>query len=90
MKPYSTDLRTKIVETKYKTNPSAQQLAHRFQVSYSFVYRLLKRYQTKQSVQPSPHGGGKPPLLNNYQLEILSQLVAEDNDATLQQLCDRT
>jgi transposase len=89
MKPYSTDLRSKILKTRDKTNESIQQLAARFQVSYSFVNRLLKRYNTTQSIDPSPHGGGKPPSVNAQQLNLVSQLVEEDNDATLQQLCDR-
>ncbi|MGL4620714.1 IS630 family transposase [Chroococcidiopsis sp.] len=86
MKPYSTDLRRKIIEVKHKTNESTSQLAARFGVSYSFVSRLLKRYEAYSSVEPNPHGGGKPPLLNSQQIDILSQLVEEDNDATLQQL----
>lgn len=61
MKPYSTDLRQKLIEVKEKTNKSIQQLAERFGVSYSFVKRLLLRYQASQSVNPLPHGGGKPP-----------------------------
>jgi transposase len=89
MKPYSIDIRSKIVETKHKTNQSTQQLANRFQVSYSFVHRLLKRYQQAQSVEPSSHGGGKPPLVHPQQLNLVSQLVEEDNDATLDQLCSR-
>ena len=89
MKPYSTDLRQKILETKEKTNESIQQLADRFQVSYSFVNRLFKRYEATKSVEPLPHGGGKPPLINSQQLEIINQLVEADNDATLQQLCTR-
>jgi transposase len=89
MKPYSKDFRTKIIETKQKTNESIQQIANRFQVSYSFVYRLLKRYEAYSSVEPTPHGGGKPPKINSQQIEILSQLVEEDNDATLQQLSVR-
>jgi transposase len=89
MKPYSQDFRTKIIETKQKTNESIQQIANRFQVSYSFVNRLLKRYEAVASVEPKPHGGGKPPLLNSQQIKILSQLVEEDNDATLQQLSVR-
>ena len=89
MKPYSKDFRTKIIETKQKTNESIQQIANRFQVSYSFVYRLLKRYEAVASVEPTPHGGGKPALLNSQQIKILSQLVEEDNDATLQQLSVR-
>jgi len=89
MKPYSTDLRLKIIEAKHKTNESIGQLAERFGVSYSFVSRLLKRYEATASVEPNPHGGGKPPLLNSRQIEILNQLVEEDNDATLQQLSVR-
>ncbi|VEP16401.1 transposase [Hyella patelloides LEGE 07179] len=89
MKPYSTDFRTKIVETKYKTNESIEQIANRFQVSYSFVQKLFKRYEATGSVEPSPHGGAKPRKLNPQQVEIVLQLVEEDNDATLQQLCDR-
>ncbi|OWY64209.1 hypothetical protein B7486_48495 [cyanobacterium TDX16] len=86
MKPYSQDFRTKIIETKQKTNESIQQIAERFQVSYSFVRRLLKRYEAYSSVKSKSYGGGKPPLLNSQQIEILSQLVEKDNDATLQQL----
>lgn len=89
MKPYSTDLRTKIIETKNETNESTQQLADRFQVSYSFVNRLLRRYEVIKSVEPLPHGGGKPPLIDAEQLNIVEELVEEDNDATLQELSDR-
>lgn len=89
MKPYSTDFRTKIVETKQKTNESIQQIANRFQVSYSFVNRLLKRYEATASMEPKPHGGGKQPKLNSQQIDIVTQLVEEDNDATLQQLSER-
>lgn len=87
MKPYSKDFRNKIIETRRKTNESIQQLAERFQVSYSFVNRLLKRYQATENVEPLPHGGGKPSLIKAQQMEIISQLVEADNDATLEQLC---
>ena len=70
MKPYSKDFLTKIIETKWKTNESIQQIAERFGVSYSFVYRLIKRYEAVASVEPKPHAGGKLPLLNPQQIEI--------------------
>ncbi len=89
MKPYSTDIRTKIIETKNQTNSSTQQLADRFQVSYSFVNRLLRRYEVTKSIEPLPHGGGKPPLIDAEQLNIVKELVEKDNDATLQELSDR-
>ena len=89
MKPYSRDFRTKIVETRQKTNQSIRQIATRFQVSYSFVSRLFKRYEATASLVPKSHGGGKQPKLNSQQIDLLSQLVEEDNDATLQQLSAR-
>ncbi len=36
-----------------------------------------------------PHGGGKQPLIDAEQLNIVKKLVEEDNDATLQELSDR-
>lgn len=53
------------------------------------VHRLLKRYEATKSVEPSPHGGGKPLLVKPQQLEIVRQLAEADNDATLEQLCAR-
>ena len=89
MKPYSRDIRTKIIETRNNTNESTRQLAERFQVSYSFVNRLLRRYKATNSIDPLPHGGGKTPLIDSEQLNIVNKLVDEDNDATLQELSDR-
>jgi transposase len=89
MKPYSIDLRTKIIEARNKLDESTRQLAERFQVSYSFVNRLIRRYDAKNSIEPLPHGGGKPPLIDSQQLNFVKKLVEEDNDATLQELSER-
>ncbi len=61
MKLYLADFRAKVVETKQKANESVQQIANRFQVSYSFVSRLLKCYEATASVEPKPYGRGKLP-----------------------------
>ena len=52
MKPYSKDFPQKILETKQKTGESIQETAQRFQVSYSFVQKLLKRYEEERTVEP--------------------------------------
>jgi transposase len=89
MKPYSTDFREKILETKQKTGESIQETAERFRVSYSFVQKLLKRYEEERTVEPKLHGGGAQAKLKQEHLSELEKLVFEDNDATLQQLCNR-
>ena len=89
MKAYSNDFRTKIVDTNWKALESIQQTADRFSVSYSFVWKLLNRYGEMGSVEPKPHGGGAKAKLNTQQLAVVAELVEEDNDAILVELCDR-
>lgn len=87
MKAYSIDLRQKIVEAYNNQEGSQRQLAKRFRVSLSFVQSLLQRYRQVGTVEPKAHGGGNPAKLSPEQLEVVEQLVAEDNDATLKELC---
>ncbi len=87
MKAYSFDLRQKIIDAYKNKEGSYRQLAKRFRVSLSFVQTLLGRYQDTGKCDALPHAGGKQPLLNQKQLETLTQLVAENNDATLAELC---
>ena len=87
MKAYSIDLRQKIVEAYNNQEGSQRQLAKRFRVSLSFVHSLLQRYHQVGTVEPKAHGGGNPPKLSPEQIKIVEQLVAEDNDATLKELC---
>ena len=63
MKPYSNDLRKKIIEAYQKKEGSLRKLAKRFSVSFSFVWRLVKRFRKSGSVVPKPHGGGLKPAL---------------------------
>ena len=86
MKAYSNDLRQKIVETNKRERESIQQTAKRFDVSYSFAWKLIKGYQQTGLVNPKPHGGGAKPKLNSSQLGVVTQLNEQKNDATLEEL----
>ena len=86
MKAYSNDLRQKIVETNKRERESIQQTAKRFDVSYSFVWKLIKGYDQTGLVTPKPHGGGAKPKLNSSQLGVLAHLFEQKNDATLEEL----
>jgi transposase len=54
MKPLPLELREKVVKAYTPGNTSIRQLATRFEVSKSFVERLLKRYQLTGDIQPQP------------------------------------
>ena len=89
MKPYSLDLRKRIIETKLETNEPDRQIAERFKVSRSWVNKVVRQYKQTGNYDILPHGGGSQPLLNQEQINIVIELVKEDNDLTLQQLSNR-
>jgi len=89
MRPYSNDLRERIVLAVDRGEYSLRQLAQLFCVSLSFVVRLLQRRRRTGSVQPKPHAGGPSPRLDADAVERLRALVREQPDATLAELRDR-
>ncbi len=87
MKAYSLDLRQKIVDVYQNESISQRQLAIRFSVTKSFVIKLLKKYRETGSIKPLAHGGGAKLKISPEQLEILAELIEDNNDATLEELC---
>jgi transposase len=89
MRPYSEDLRQRVVDTVQRGEDPVRQIARRFLVSVSFVNRLLKRYRTTSSLAPKSHGGGHPPALGPEDLERLGELIRQQPDATLEECRQR-
>ena len=54
MKPYSLDLRQKVVETYEAGGISQRQLAKTFRVTASFVQDLLKQKRESGTIAPKP------------------------------------
>jgi transposase len=89
MSAYSQDLRQRVVDTVERGEGSLRQIASRFLVSPSFVTRLLRHRRKTGSVEPKPHGGGRPPALGPADLQRLRELNREQPDATLEELRQR-
>jgi transposase len=89
MRPYSADLRERIVAAVDRHEHSLRQLARLFGVSLSFLVRLLQRRRRTGSVQPRPHGGGAGRRLDEPTIGRLLELVRQQPDATLAELRDR-
>jgi len=88
MKPYSLDLRGKIIDAFFNKEGSIRGLARRFKVSFRFVWGLIDRYRETGSMAPKPHGGGYPPTIKEENYEILRKIEEQNSDATLEELCD--
>lgn len=88
MKPYSNDLRSKILQAYRNGEGSLRDIAQRFSVSLNCVWLLWQRYRATGSIHPKPHGGGQPSVMTEERLSILRELVEQHNDATLRELRD--
>jgi len=86
---YSNDLRERVVAAYEAKEGSQRQLAKRFRVSESFVKRLVRHYQASGDVSPKPHGGGAVAKIDATELTIVEQLVEQQSDALLSELCER-
>ena len=87
MKPYSIELREKIVKIYEQGDTSIRKVAARFDVSKGFVQKILKQKQTTGHVQPQQQGGSLKSVLNSRRTE-LTQMVEKYPDSTLSEYCE--
>lgn len=87
MKAYSIDLRQKIIDVYEQEEISQRQLARRFNVALSFVVKLLRQYRVTGKITPKPFNGGVKLKLSPDDLVFLAKLIEQNNDATLDELC---
>jgi transposase len=86
MKPYSEDLRERVVAACVEGGHSVSEVAAQFRVSVSFVHKLRRRHRTTGSLAALPHRGGPAPLLDAAARAELAACVARQPDATLEEL----
>lgn len=86
MRPYSMDLRKRVVAACDARAGTREQIAERFGVSTSWIRRVLQRRKETGSIAPLPQNAGRKPKLNDRQMEKLRRIVAKRPDATLKEL----
>ena len=82
MKPYSRDLRQRIVDAYDALEGSVRELAQRFKVDPKTVQNYLNLKRKAGSVAPRPHRGGPPPKLDEAGMQQVRTVVEEKNDRT--------
>ena len=87
MKPYSIDLREKIVKAYSQGDTSVRKVADRFGVAKSFVQKLLCLKKIQGHLEPKQQGGGRKGELDGCEAQLAS-MVAKYPDATLLEYCE--
>jgi transposase len=88
MRPYSQDLRQRIIEAIQANEDPQAEIAQTFGVSLSFVEKLWRRWRTTGDIAPRPHAGGGTRQLKD-QVEMLRREVGRQPDVTLEELRER-
>ncbi len=87
MKAYSIDFREKVVKAYEQGNTSIRKIASRFDVSKSWVQKLLEMKRTQGHIEPRKQGGGMKGELYGYEPQ-LAEMVEKYPDATLSEYCE--
>ena len=87
MRPYSQDLREKIIRA-LEADHTQEEVADRFSVSLSFTEKLWRRFRETGSCAALPHAGGRQRALREHEAALREEVAAQP-DVTLAELCER-
>jgi transposase len=87
-KPYSQDLRDRLIDAVERNGMSRRAAARRYQISESVAVKWFARYRREGSRKPVGRGGHRRSKLMPHR-DFLEAARAEKPDVTLQTLCDR-
>jgi transposase len=87
-KPYSQDLRDRVIDAVRTGKMSRRAAARHYAVSESVAVKWLERVERQGSREPAGHGGHRASKLMPHR-EFLEAARAEKSDVTLQALCNR-
>ena len=88
-RPYSGDLRRRVVAAVLEGGQRRGSVARRFAVGRSTVYRWVEAAREEGRLEAKPMCGGPKPTIRGEGEDALKQLVATDNHLTLAEYRDR-
>ena len=89
MQAYSLDFRQKIVSAYENGVETIVEVAERFEVSPSFIKKMLAQHRATGSVAPIGHRGGQPRRLTDKHRKWLLRTVLGEPDMTLSDVRER-
>jgi transposase len=87
MKPYSVDLREKIVSAIEKGDSSVRKVALRYGVGKNFVQKLVTQKRTEGHILPGKQGGSMVSPVMKHQAQLMA-IFEKQTDATLAEYCE--
>lgn len=89
MKPYSLDLRERVVATYQHGNGTIKQIAQMFSVGETFVKKMLRQKRETNNLARQPHRAGAKKLLQAKHRRWLRKAIEQESDATITELAEQ-
>lgn len=86
MKPYSIDLRKRVLSAYDSNKYTLKQIAEQFQVTTRWIQKLRQQRDQDGSIAPRPQNQGRKPAFRGKHLEQLDDFVTKHSDATLEEI----
>ncbi|MGF1540239.1 MAG: transposase [Pleurocapsa sp.] len=87
MKPYSLDLREKIIDAIEKGDSSIRKVTQGFGVSKNFVQRLVTQKRIQGHILPRKQGGSMVSPVMKHKAKLM-EIFEQQNDATKAEYCE--
>jgi transposase len=81
--PLSVDLRQRAVEAYIRWEGTLAEIAERFQIGTGSLKRFLRLHIETGSLEPKPHGGGRPRSILPEEEGLVLEFLEQKNDLTL-------
>ena len=85
-RPYSMDLRERVVAAYQRGDVTMKEVADQFGVGVATVNRWLRWTRERGSPAPLPPGRGPKPLIGEEEWPMVEQILVERPDATMQEV----
>ncbi len=88
MKPYSQDLRERVLAAVPEDGHSQADIAKQFKIGLSTLEKWLRRQRETGNGAALPHGGGRTRTLQDCETFLRTE-IKQQPDVTLEELCTR-
>ena len=85
-KPYSQDLRERVITVYQAGESTMREVVARFSVSCTWVDELVQRQKKTGSFAAKPYGGGAKAKLTSKHYPVLEEIINAQNDLTLAEI----
>ena len=86
---FSLDLRKRIISAFIDQKKSKAEIIRQYEISRTGLDYLIALVHETGSIEPRPHGKGRPTVLQPSDIETIKKFLEKNSDATLEEIWEK-